>query len=341
MSDFQSEKQTVRDYMAAFDAATPDNRLNMLQKYTSDDYKWRGVHPFNEHPDAASAHDAFWSPLLHAFSSLQRREDIFFAGANTCDDNATRWTCSMGHFMGLFDHPWLGIPPTRKITLIRYAEFHRVEAGKIAETALFTDILAVMRQAGVYPLPTQTASEIIVPGPRTHDGILHDIQDPADSVKTLDTIHAMINMISSVNVAMNDPKATPPTPQDELRQHWHDDMAWYGPAGIGSTYTIQRYAEQHQQPFRRHLANRTFNGHIARLSEGHYGGFFGWPNLTLTPTGGYMGLPGSNKPADMRVTDIYRRDGDKLAENWVIIDMLHFLKMQGLDVLERLQELKC
>lgn len=41
----------------------------------------------------------------------------------------------------------------------------------------------------------------------------------------------------------------------------------------------------------------------------------------------------------MRVVDIYRRDGDKLAENWVFIDMLHFLNMQGLDVLGRLQSM--
>jgi hypothetical protein len=39
----------------------------------------------------------------------------------------------------------------------------------------------------------------------------------------------------------------------------------------------------------------------------------------------------------MRVVDIYRRDGDKLAEIWVFIDMLHFLKMQGHDVPMRLR----
>jgi hypothetical protein len=55
--------------------------------------------------------------------------------------------------------------------------------------------------------------------------------------------------------------------------------------------------------------------------------------------GGYMGLPGNGTDrADMRVVDIYRRDGDKLAENWIFIDMLHFLSMQGLNVLDRLQD---
>ena len=73
------------------------------------------------------------------------------------------------------------------------------------------------------------------------------------------------------------------------------------------------------------------------LSKTHvnYAGFFGWPNLTNTPTGGFLGLPASDTAADMRVVDIYRRDGDKLAENWVLIDLPWWLKQQGLDVLER------
>ena len=51
-----------------------------------------------------------------------------------------------------------------------------------------------------------------------------------------------------------------------------------------------------------------------------------------------MGMPAGNKPADMRVIDFYRRDGDKLTDNWVFIDFLHFWKMQGLDVLKRMKE---
>ena len=101
---------------------------------------------------------------------------------------------------------------------------------------------------------------------------------------------------------------------DELRRSWNEDMLWWGPAGIGATYTIERYAEQHSGPFRAGFKDRIFNGHICRMAEGSYGGFFGWPNLTLTPTGGFMGMPASEVPGDMRVIDMYRRDGDKLTE---------------------------
>ena len=50
---------------------------------------------------------------------------------------------------------------------------------------------------------------------------------------------------------------------------------------------------------------------------------------------GFLGLPASDTLTEMRVVDIYRRDGDKLAENWIFIDFLHYLKLLGVDVLER------
>ena len=46
-----------------------------------------------------------------------------------------------------------------------------------------------------------------------------------------------------------------------------------------------------------------------------------------------MGIPPTNLSADMNVIDIYRRDGDKLAENWVFIDLLGFWLQHGVDIL--------
>ncbi|HIC37575.1 MAG TPA: nuclear transport factor 2 family protein, partial [Candidatus Marinimicrobia bacterium] len=42
---------------------------------------------------------------------------------------------------------------------------------------------------------------------------------------------------------------------------------------------------------------------------------------------------------DMRVVDIYRRQGNKLAENWVLIDLPWWLKQQGLDIFDRNSEI--
>ena len=122
----------------------------------------------------------------------------------------------------------------------------------------------------------------------------------------------------------------------ELKKSWNEDMIWWGPTGIGSTFTIERYVDQHVQPFREIFIDRTLNKHICRLAEGNFGGFFGWPNLTLTPIKKFMGMNTKQKPSEMRVIDIYRRDGDKLSENWVFIDFLHFWKLQGIDILNEL-----
>ena len=88
------------------------------------------------------------------------------------------------------------------------------------------------------------------------------------------------------------------------------------------------------------LADKTYHGHVARFADGKYGGFFGWANLSNRNTGGFLGLPEARGASEMRVMDVYRRDGDKLAENWVIIDLPYYLKQQGLDVLERLKSLR-
>ena len=61
----------------------------------------------------------------------------------------------MGHFMGLFDQPFIGIPPHQKIVAIRYAEFHKIEKSD-SEAALFIDLLHLMAQVGLNPIMKQT-----------------------------------------------------------------------------------------------------------------------------------------------------------------------------------------
>jgi hypothetical protein len=330
MSDFQAGKSLVKRYQAALDSAADSEINDVLRRFTTEDHLWRGMHPFHVQRGADAVADIFWKPFKDAFSSLQRRQDVFMAGMNDVDGFTTQWVCSMGHLMGLFDQPWLGIPPTGKMGFLRYAEFNRVADGKIHETAMFFDVIGVMQQAGVNPLPEQTGAVLITPGPRTHDGVMLTHQDPEAGEKTLVLINRLINDLTT---------SYTDSPEEKLARCWHGDMIWYGPAGIGATYTRERYVKQHQEPFRECLEDIKFNGHICRFGEGNYGGFFGWPNLSMKAAGGFMGLPASDRPTEMRVVDIYRRDGDKLAENWVIIDVLNFLALQGVDVLARLQKI--
>lgn len=334
MAHFLKSKQVVRDFYQALSRAnnpTDSHELGeIMRAYVAPDYHWRGMHPFYELHGATEVAEIFWQPLNVSFTHLQRRIDVFMAGSNSVDGGASEWVCSMGQLMGLLDHPWLGIPATNKMAFIRYAEFHRVEDGKIHETALFIDILGVMKQTGVWPLPIQTGADIVIPGPMTHSGLMYTQQDEQATAKTLRLINRMCGELVGSGML---------SPLDELHNTWHDDMIWWGPAGIGSTYTCSRYEKQHQGPFNDGLSDIVFNGHVTRFAEGDFGAWFGWPNLTMTPSGGFLGLPRSNQRVDMRVVDIYRRDGDKLAENWVFIDLLYFLAQQGIDVLGRCENI--
>ena len=330
MGDFQTEKKLVLELYKAIETTPTDRLGEVISGFVAKDYLWRGFHPFDEIRSASDIANLFWRPLHSSLTSLQRRLDIFLAGDNRLAGHEGVWVASMGHLMGLFDTAWLGIPPTGKIAMLRYAEFHRVDGGRITETAMYFDIPHLMMQAGLNPFPPQTGAHLVQPGPATHDGVMLDPQPDEEGRKTLAAIDYMVTDIKDWKGGRTESLT------DELRRSWNEDMIWWGPAGIGATYTIERYAEQHSGPFRAGFRDRIFNGHVCRIAEGSFGGFFGWPNLTLTPTGGFMGMPASDKAGDMRVIDMYRREGDKLTENWIFIDLLHFWKQQGVDILERM-----
>lgn len=333
--DFQSEKALVRKFHDALTSSQPNECQEVLEAFTAQNWHWRGMHPFNEQFGAKAVADVFWTPLKQAVTRLQRRPDIFAAGLNEIDGGNSVWVVSMGHLMGLFDQPWLGIQPSQRIVMLRYAEFNKVENGKITETAMFCDIPALMIQAGQNPFPPQTGAHLVQPGPMTHEGLMFEHQDPAKGKATMATINYMLNGISN--------RSRFQTHGDrlaDLQRAWSDDMIWWGPAGIGATYTIDRYLKQHAGPFVEAFARtRVFNGHLCKIAEGNFGGFFGWANLTLQNDGGFMGMPAGGAPADMRVVDMYRAENGKLVENWIFIDMLNYLNMQGYDVLKRMESL--
>ena len=329
--NFQSEKQLILNFYDAIGNSKIEEIPKVLSNYCSEDLLWRGFHPFNEINGLDNLYSQFWKPFKKSFFNSQRRMDIFLAGYNTISGNEGVWVVSMGHLMSLFDNPWIGIKDTKKIAILRYCEFSKIQNGKITEVAMFFDIPHLMLQAGIKPFPSETGISLVQPGPLTHDGLMFNEQDPNEGNKTLEIIE---NMINDVKVWTSTNRASL---IDELKKSWNDNIIWWGPTGIGSTYTIERYADQHAVPFRETFKDRKFNGHLCRVSEGNYGGFFGWPNLTLTPKKMFMGIKTAPKSSEMRVIDMYRREGKKLTENWVFIDLLHFLKILGIDILKNLK----
>lgn len=92
-------------------------------------------------------------------------------------------------------------------------------------------------------------------------GCLHT---PEDGAATLALIERMIARIVGKGVRVS---------RDDLRLDWKPDILWWGPSGIGASYTQSRYIEQHCEPFEAGLEFVKHDGHETRIAEGNFGGF--------------------------------------------------------------------
>lgn len=324
-TEFQSAKALVKQFQIALDASSAGTDTEQTcASHLSSSHVYAGVHPFNDIEGSEALAQTVWTPLKNAMPVLQRRPDIFFAGRHHMNDDDTLWVVSMGHFIGDWSDSWLGMPPSEKLTFVPYVAWYRIENDEIVETLEWLDILSVLTQAGKNPYAhEQSAAHIMSPGPLTHDGLVNDIQDRAQSVQTFDITNAMLTELAE----------TMTSPGDHMNQHWHADMTWFGPAGIGACLGFKGYRRGHTGPFEAKQDFVDYYPERAATAEGNYAAFLWRPCLGMRNTGNYMGVPANEAVAEMRVVDVYRRDGEKLAENWIFIDMLHFLKMQGVDLL--------
>ena len=85
-NDIQAAKAVVFDFYKRLDSATPEVLGDVVEDHTTDNYLWRGYHPFHEQTSATQVAHLFWQPLRNSLKHLQRRQDIFMAGRNEMDD---------------------------------------------------------------------------------------------------------------------------------------------------------------------------------------------------------------------------------------------------------------
>lgn len=339
MGKFTSAKQTALEYFEALENCEVGAAAEVLERYTAPGYQMRSVYPFRELAGARAAAEKVWVPMRTALSSMQRRQDILMAGENLYAPDEV-WVMSMGHFTGLFDREWLGIRPTGKMASLRYAEFICVEGGKIKESCLHLDLIGLMQQAGAYPLPPSTAQYFIYPGPKRHNGLLFEDAPEEESRATLELVSRMCDdLVKGGLVSESDDVIDAAYTERVYARTFSPKMTWYGPCGIGATYTIPRYVEQHQGPFSDGLTDMKFVGHRVRFAEGKFACWFGWPNLRNRNKGGYLGMPTGKEPAEMYVVDVYSCQEGMIEENWVFIDIPWWLKQQGLDVFQRTERI--
>ena len=341
MDPHSTHKRQLAEFLRRLSKADGDQIDQTLAAYCAPDTLWRVVHPFNDLHGNAEAAAQLWAPLRQAFPDWEARMAFFLAGEYEGRQIVSTW----GVLMGNLAAPWLGIAPTHSPCTLRMGINAVFEGGRIVKIYVMFDIIDLMGQAGFYPLRRMPGAAQAWAFPPCDSGA---------SATTADHELGAVTMAAVLEMQVSLPKG------DELKDlaatrgnhspHWHENMMWYGPAGIGTSRGERGFLNFHSALFLQAFPDRQgiprvpggpedAPGHYIRVGDGHFAVTGGWPSLFGTHLGGqWLGLPPTGRRVEMRVADWYRTDSDgKIIDNWVMIDVLHILHQMGLDVLDDLR----
>lgn len=288
--------------------------------------RWHCAYPVETLGSPEQIVTDFLRPLSRALPDLERRTYVEIPG----EYNGEHWIAGTGYIIGTFCESLWGIPATGRTLYLRYTELVRFDGDKIIECYIIPDFLDAMCQAGVYPLRRPLGHPGQILPPATLNGVCGDDPDPHYSAATVQLIMDMLDCLRKYDGSRLESM--------DLENYWHPDFLWYGPGGIGTTRGIAGFRAHHQGPFLQAFPDRDVDHHACTVACGDYVATGGWPHMHATHTGGgWLGLPPSGRYLELRVMDIWRREGDLLRENWVAIDIPHMLAQMGLDVFEQMK----
>ena len=333
MNIHRQNKQLIQPLREALYNVEPRNLKLVLGEVFAPDAEIHLAFPFEDIDGPGALFDEVYAPLLEAIPDVERRDIIVMAGAGEDPDLPGDWVGCAGYYLGVFERPWLHIPPTRHPVVMRYHEFFRVESSRIVEMQALWDIPQVMLQAGAWPLAPSLGIDNLAPAPATQDGLLLDDYDEAKANASRQIVNDMLNGLQRHREEGAEAMG--------LGQYWHPKMNWYGPAGIGANRRIAGFRNWHQIPFLKAMPDRqVVPGMGVLFGDGDYVGYTGWPGMRMTVSdGGWLGIAPSGKDITMRSLDFWRIENGLIRENWVLIDLLSVYDQLGVDVFRRMQEL--
>ncbi len=323
-------KDVVAKLRHALYDLNPDTILSVMDEVFSPHAAIHLTHPFGDLTGPKELFETAYQPLIHAVPDLERRDFIVMAGPSNTEGD---WVGCGGHYVGVFEQPWLDIPPTCHPVAMRFHEFFRVEGGRITEMQAIWDIPQLMMQARAWPMSPSLGVEWMIPAPATQDGLSLSPRDDNRAEASQKLVLDMLNGLSKH--ADHGPEAM------TLDAFWHPKMTWYGPAGIGTNRRISGFRNWHQIPFLKAMPDRgsaSDNCHHF-FADGDYVAVTGWPNMRMTISGdGWLGIAPAGQPLTMRSLDFWRCENGLIRENWVLVDILHVYHLLNVDVFERMRE---
>jgi len=295
-----------------------------LARIADPDAAWNIAHPVNQITGIEAIVERYWLPIRRSLGRPLRRDEIFLGGESRTGSGL--WVAALGHYTGLMGQPLFGIAPNGRLVFLRYGEFYRLQDERIVEARILLDLVDLLRQLGRMPLPQLLGSEMLFPAPATHDGVLPDAGERSAGSAAL--VEAMLKDLRAY-----DPTTFASRGQTGDGGYWHPQMMWYGPAGIGATQSYPGFDAHHRVAFLKAFPDRVGGNHYARFGDGDYVASGGWPSLTATHQGDYLGVAATGHKIGMRVMDFWRCGDGQIEENWVLIDMPDLFLQLGVDLL--------
>ena len=121
---------------------------------------------------------------------------------------------------------------------------------------------------------------------------------------------------------------------DRWDGHWAEDFFRYGPGGIGSTYRWEGFVSDHRRSFLAAFPTGRAAIITAVSATVPMPPVSGWPSMTMTHMGDYLGVPGTGNGAHAQGDGFLptapgpsgRR---RIAENWVCLDHVDLFRTDG------------
>lgn len=330
----QRNKDQIRKFWADLDNAGPEDIKEICAANFALDCQWNGPAPFYLQCGPNAIAETFWSPLKRAIVDLKRETHMIFGGTSSGRTDGgmdgKMWVCGTGYLKGHANDEFLGIPATGQPLQLRWGEFYCLCEGKIVASQMILDFVDWFEQIGLFILPKSRGLPHVYPAPTGWDGLLHGQQNECETDKTIQFgrqfIYGGLNQYDTTDLSSMG-----------MAEFFHKNLKWYGPGGIGACLSLDEFERLHQRPWLVAFPDRKVQDLDALIAEGPLLGAAGIAGVKATHSGPYLDAKATGTSISVSGLDFWLRDGDKLTENWVFVDMVDLFSQIGQDLFARMR----
>lgn len=333
MVQHAQNKAVIARLWTALDTPAPEGAA-ILNETLDDALIWQGMDPVGPLTGRDAFLEEFWLPFRASFEDFQRRTHIFLAGASNGRADGTgsegNWVAGTGYFTGRQTGRFLGIDGQGAEIRVRWAEFARVENGRVVFCQFMVDIVDWCAQLGTMLLPPSRGAAFVYPAPTGVDGVEIDGNDTPTTDQTMSLGRDLI--FGGLNVFDEDDLSSM-----GMRRFFHPNLKWYGPGGINACLSLDEFETFHQRPWLTAFPDRKVQDLESLFAEGPFLAASGVEGVLATHSGPYLGHAPQGRPLRISGLDFWLRSGDRFTENWVFVDMVRLFAQMGYDILKPLE----